>query len=138
VLALVAVGLCCAVIAVLLTRTRDEPAAASTPTRTAATQSPTTDSAIGDGVVGAPAVVANPKVGGVDFTWSYSAPTSTDTYRVHVGTSTEDARIADPITLAKPTYSVKVRSGSQACLIAIVVRAGQISPASAAVCGTAR
>ena len=139
VLALVAVCLCLAVIAVLLTRPRDEPAATSTSTRTAvATQSQTTDSASGDGAFAAPAVVANPTVGGVDFTWSYSGPASTDSYRVHVGTSTEDAQIADPITLSKATYSVKVRTGSQACLIATVVRAGQTSPASAAVCGTAR
>ena len=69
VLALVAVCLCFGVIAVLLTRPRDEPAATSTPTRTvAATPTRTADSAIGDGVSAAPAVVANPKVGGVDFT----------------------------------------------------------------------
>ena len=139
VLALAAVAICLVVIAVLLIRPRDEAEPTSTPTRTpVATQSQTTDSAIGDGVFAAPAVVANPKVGSVEFTWSYSGPKSTDTYRVHVGTSAEDAQIADPITLPKATYTVKVPSGSQACLIATVVRAGQISPASPAVCSTAR
>ena len=139
IMALVAVGLCLAVIVVLLTRPRDEPAPTPTPTRTAvATQSQTTDSAIGDGVFGAPAVVATPQVGGVEFSWSYSAPKSTDTYRVHVGPSPDEAQIADPVTLPKATYAVKSPSGTQVCLIATVVRAGQISPASTAVCGTAR
>jgi hypothetical protein len=139
VMALVAVGLCLAVIAVLLTRSRDEPAPTPTPTRTAvATQSQTTDSAIGDGVFAAPVVVASPKVGAVEFSWSYSAPKSTDTYRVHVGPTPDDAQVADPVTLPKATYSVKATSGSSVCLIATVVRAGQISPASAPVCGTAR
>ncbi len=138
-MALVAVGLCLAVIVVLLTRPRDEPAAAPTPTRTAvATQSQTTDSAIGDGVFAAPVVVATPQVGGVEFSWSYSAPKSTDTYRIHVGPTPDEAQIADPVTLPKATYAVKTPSGTQLCLIATVVRAGQISPASPAVCGTAR
>ncbi len=138
-MALVAVGLCLAVIAVLLTRSRDEPAPAPTPTKTAvATQSQTTDSAIGDGVFAAPVVVASPKVGAVEFSWSYSAPKSTDTYRVHVGLTPDEAQVADPVTLPKATYSVKAASGSAVCLIATVVRAGQISPASPAVCGTAR
>jgi hypothetical protein len=83
-------------------------------------------------------VVASPKVGAVEFSWSYSAPKSTDTYRVHVGPTPDDAQIADPVTLPKATYSVKATSGSAVCLIATVVRAGQISPASPAVCGTAR
>jgi hypothetical protein len=139
IMALVAVGLCLAVIVVLLTRPRGEPAAAPTPTRTpVATQSQTTDSAIGDGVFAAPAVVATPQVGRVEFSWSYSAPKSTDTYRVHVGPSPDEAQIADPVTLPKATYAVKTPSGTQVCLIATVVRAGQISPASPAVCGTAR
>jgi hypothetical protein len=139
VMALAAVGLCLAVIAVLLTRSRDEPAPAPTPTKTAvATQSQTTDSAIGDGVFAAPVVVASPKVGAVEFSWSYSAPKSTDTYRVHVGPTPDEAQVADPVTLAKATYSVKTTSGTAVCLIATVVRAGQISPASPAVCGTAR
>ncbi|MEP6649274.1 MAG: serine/threonine-protein kinase, partial [Lapillicoccus sp.] len=139
ILALTAVGLCLAVIAVLLTRPRDEPTPTPTPTKTAvATQSPTTDSAIGDGVFAAPVVVANPKVGAVEFSWSYSGPKSTDTYRVHVGPTPDEAQVADPVTLPKATYSVKVASGSPACLMATVVRAGQISPASPAVCGTAR
>jgi hypothetical protein len=139
VMAVVAVGLCLAVIAVLLTRSRDEPAPTPTPTRTAvATQSQTTDSAIGDGVFAAPVVVASPKVGAVEFSWSYSAPKSTDTYRVHVGPTPDDTQVADPVTLPKATYSVKATSGSSVCLIATVVRAGQISPASVPVCGTAR
>ncbi len=139
VLALVAVALCLVVIAVLLTRPRDETGPIATPTRTAvATQSQTTDSAIGDGVFAAPVVVANPKVGAVEFTWSYSGPKSTDTYRVHVGATADEAQIADPVTLPKATYSVKTASGAPMCLIATVVRAGQISPASPAVCGTAR
>jgi hypothetical protein len=139
ILALVAVALCLVVIVVLLTRPRDEAAPVTTPTRTAvATQSQTTDSAIGDGVFAAPIVVANPKVGAVEFTWSYSGPKSTDTYRVHVGATPDEAQIADPVTLAKATYAVKVSSGSPMCLITTVVRAGQISPASPAVCGTAR
>ena len=139
VMALVAVGLCLAVIAVLLTRSRDEPAPTPAPTKTAvATQSQTTDSAIGDGVFAAPVVVASPKVGAVEFSWSYSAPKSTDTYRVHVGLTPDEAQVADPVTLPKATYSVKAASGSAVCLIATVVRAGQISPASPAVCGTAR
>jgi hypothetical protein len=86
----------------------------------------------------APVVVANPKVGAVEFTWSYSGPKSTDTYRVHIGSTPEDAQIADPVTLPKATYSVKTVSGAPMCLIATVVRARQISPASPAVCGTAR
>ena len=139
VMALVAVGLCLAVIAVLLTRSRDEPAPTPAPTKTAvATQSQTTDSAIGDGVFAAPVVVASPKVGAVEFSWSYSAPKSTDTYRVHVGLTPDEAQVADPVTLPKAIYSVKAASGSAVCLIATVVRAGQISPASPAVCGTAR
>ena len=139
VLALVAVALCLVVIIVLLTRPRDEAGPIATPTRTAvATQSQTTDSAIGDGVFAAPVVVANPKVGAVEFTWSYTGPKSTDTYRVHVGTTAEEAQIADPVTLPIATYSVKTASGAPMCLIATVVRAGQISPASPALCSTAR
>ena len=141
VLTLVAVTACLAVIVVLLLRPSAEPDPGPTPslTRTGvATQSQTTDSAIGDGVFGAPAVVATPQVGGVEFRWSYSAPKSTDTYRVHVGPSPDEAQIADPVTLPKATYAVKSPSGTRVCLIATVVRAGQISPASTAVCGTAR
>ena len=139
VLALAAVALCLVVIVVLLTRSRDETGPASTPTRTAvATQSQTTDSAIGDGVFAAPVVVANPKVGAVEFTWSYAGPKSTDTYRIHVGPTADEAQIADPVTLTTATYTVKTASGSPICLIATVVRAGQISPASPAICGTAR
>jgi serine/threonine protein kinase len=141
VLALAAVAACLAVIVVLLLRPSTEPESNPTPTPTrtgVATQSQTTDSAIGDGVFAAPVVVANPKVGAVEFTWSYSGPKSTDTYRVHIGSTPEDAQIADPVTLPKATYSVKTAGGASMCLIATVVRAGQISPASAAVCGTAR
>ena len=141
VLTLVAVTACLAVIVVLLLRPSAEPDPGPTPslTRTGvATQSQTTDSAIGDGVFAAPVVVANPKVGAVEFTWSYSGPKSTDTYRVHIGSTPEDAQIADPVTLPKAIYSVKTASGASMCLIATVVRAGQISPASPAVCGTAR
>ncbi len=113
VLALVAVALCLVVIVVLLTRPRDETGPIATPSRTAvATQSQTTDSAIGDGVFAAPVVVANPKVGAVEFTWSYSGPKSTDTYRVHVGATADEAQIADPVTLPKATYSVKTASGA--------------------------
>ena len=139
VLALVALALCLVVIGVLLTRPRDETGPIAIPTETAvATQSQTTDSAIGDGVFAAPVVVANPKVGAVEFTWSYSGPESTDTYRVHVGATADEAQVADPVTLPKATYSVKTASGAPMCLIATVVRVGQISPASPAVCGTAR
>jgi hypothetical protein len=139
VLALAAVALCLVVIVVLLTRSRDETGPASTPTRTAvATQSQTTDSAIGDGVFAAPVVIANPKVGAVEFTWSYAGPKSTDTYRIHVGPTADEAQIADPVTLTTATYTVKTASGSPICLIATVVRAGQISPASPPICSTAR
>jgi serine/threonine protein kinase len=141
VLAVAAVGVCLALIAVLLLRPSAEPQPGPSPTTTraaVATQSQTTDSAIGDGVFAAPVVVANPKVGAVEFTWSYSRPKSTDTYRVHIGSTPEDAQIADPVTLPKASYSVKTASGAPMCLIATVVRAGQISPASPAVCGTAR
>ena len=141
VLALVAVAACLAVIIVLLLRPSAEPEPGPTPTTTrtgVATQSATTDSAIGDGVFAAPVVVANPKVGAVEFTWSYTGPKSTDTYRVHIGPTPEEAQIADPVTLPKATYSVKTASGAPMCLIATVVRAGQMSPASTAVCGTAR
>jgi hypothetical protein len=141
VLAGAAVGVCLAVIAVLLLRPSAEPEAGPSPTTTrtgVATESQTTDSAIGDGVFAAPVVVANPKVGAVEFTWSYSGPNSTDTYRVHIGSTPEDAQIADPVTLPKATYSVKTASGAPMCLIATVIRAGHISPASSAVCGTAR
>jgi hypothetical protein len=141
VLALVAVAACLAVIIVLLLRPSAEPEPGPTPTTTrtgVATQSATTDSAIGDGVFAAPVVVANPKVGAVEFTWSYTGGKSTDTYRVHIGPTPEEAQIADPVTLPKATYSVKTASGAPMCLIATVVRAGQMSPASTAVCGTAR
>ena len=114
-----------------------DPTSPSTPTAVA-TASQTTGSGIGGGGLAAPTVVANPKAGVVEFSWSYSGSQPTDTYRVHVGTSAEDAQIADPIALSKAAYSVKVRSGTQACLIAILVRSGQTSPASPAVCGTAR
>jgi hypothetical protein len=110
-----------------------------TPVRTAvATQSRTTDPGVGDAGVGAPVVVANPKVGAVEFTWSYSGPKSTDSYNVHIGSTPEDAQIADPVALTKATYSVKTASGSPMCLIATVVRGDQISPASPAVCASAR
>jgi hypothetical protein len=141
VLAGAAVGVCLAVIAVLLLRPSAEPEAGPSPTTTrtgVATESQTTNSAIGDGVFAAPVVVANPKVGAVEFTWSYSGPKSTDTYRVHIGSTPEDAQIADPVTLPKATYSVKTASGAPMCLIATVIRAVHVSPASSAVCGTAR
>ncbi len=73
----------------------------------------------------------------MEFRWGAPAATSTDTYLVHVGATAEEAEIADPISLAKATYSVKAASGTSVCLIALVVRSGQTSPASPAVCGTA-
>ena len=138
VLALAAVAVLLAVVGFLVLRPTGEPAPAPVPSRTAvATQSATTDSAIGDGVFAAPVVTVTPKVGSVEFAWSYAAPRSTDTYRVHVGPTPGDAQIADPVTVPKATYAVKVASGSTMCLVATVVRAGQISPASPAVCATA-
>ena len=141
--ALVVVVLALVVVIVVLTRPGREAEPTSTATATStstavASGSATSDSGTGGGTLPVPAVVANPKVGLVDFTWSYSGSEPTDTFRVHVGTSAEEAQIADPITLPKAAYSVKVRSGSPACLIALVVRSEEISPASPAVCATAR
>ena len=136
VLALVVVALGVVVVMLLLNRRVEggvEPSSAP-PTTAVPMGSQTTGSGIG----GSPTVVANPRVGFVDFTWSYSGSQATDTYRVQVGTTAEDAQIADPITLSTAAYSVKVRSGTQACLIAMVVRSGETSPGSGAVCGTAR
>ncbi|MEO7234164.1 MAG: serine/threonine protein kinase, partial [Lapillicoccus sp.] len=138
VLALAAVAVLLVIVGFLVLRPTGEPAPSPVPSRTAvATQSATTDSAIGDGVFAAPAVTGTPKVGSVEFAWSYAAPRSTDTYRVHVGPTPGDAQIADPVTVPKATYAVKVASGSTMCLVATVVRSGQISPASPAVCATA-
>jgi serine/threonine protein kinase len=138
VLALAGVAVLLVLVGFLVLRPTSTPAPAPVPARTAvATQSATTDSAIGDGVFSAPVVTVTPKVGSVEFAWSYASPRSTDTYRVHVGSTPGDAQIADPVTVPKATYAVRVASGSTMCLVATVVRAGQISPASPAVCATA-
>jgi hypothetical protein len=135
-LALVALGV--VIVAVLLLRPRDDPEPPPPAATPIATATVTAGSGTGGGGVLAPAVVAVPQAGSVDFTWSYAGSQSTDTFLVHVGTSADDAQIADPITLPRAAYTVKVRSGSPACLIATVVRDGQSSPASPAVCATAR
>lgn len=57
---------------------------------------------------------------------------------MHVGPTAADAEIADPVSVTKATYTVKSGSGSAICLVAVVVRSGQSSSASTAVCGTAR
>lgn len=148
VLALVAVAPCLLVVG-LLVRPHDEPplppttapttSPAAAPTPTAAT-SAASDPAVEDGGLAPPAVVANPTASAVEFRWSATAstPTATDTYLVHVGPTAEEAEIADPISLTRATYSVKTASGTSVCLIAMVVRSGQTSPESPAVCGTAR
>jgi hypothetical protein len=124
VLALGAVALCLLVIG-LLVRPRDDPPPAPA---TATSETATT---------GSVAVVATPKVGAVEFSWSDPAQTSTDTFRVQVGPTADEAQIADPVTLTKATYSVKTSRGGQVCLVVAVVRHDQTSPASPAACGTA-
>jgi hypothetical protein len=136
------VALAVVIAAVLLLRPREDPEPTSlpavTPTATVATGTATAASVTAGADLSAPAVVAAPQSGSVSFTWSYPGSQPSDTFRVHVGTSAEDAQIADPVNLSRAAYSVKVRSGSPACLIAVVVRGGQTSPGSPAVCATAR
>ncbi len=136
-LILVAVLVAVVAFAALALRPRSTPAPA--PTRTpVATVTTTADSAIGDAVFAAPTVTATPGVGRVEFSWSYAGPRKSDTYRVHVGSTPAEAEVADPVTLTAAAYTVTVTSGSVACLVATVVRQGQISPAPAPVCATAR
>ena len=138
-LALAAVAVCVAATGLVLRGPSAAPEPEPTPIRTAvATQSQTMDPAVGDAGLAAPVVVANGKIGAVEFTWSYSGAKSPDSFRVHIGSTPEDAQIADPVVLSKATYSVKTASGAPMCLIATVVRGDRTSPPSPATCGTAR
>ena len=159
-LGLVAVALALLVALAFLLRPKETPADAAPPaaaTSAPATTAPTTSAAAtttaaaplaeptssaptgsGSGDLAAPTVVATPVAGRVQFAWSSAGSKPGDTYRVHVGATPADAEIADPVTVAKAAYTVTSASGSAVCLIAMIVRSGETSPASPAVCATAR
>lgn len=97
----------------------------------------TTDSAIGDGVFVAPTLQAETRPGGVHFTWTYDNPAPRDSYRLQLGASTASVTTGAPLVITTRMHDVPAPTGTSVCALVAVVRAGQISPASAVRCAVA-
>lgn len=111
----------------------------TTPVKPTTTIAPTDDgSGIGDAVFEAPSVVAEAQPGAVRFTWNYVQPSPKDTFQVKLGPTAAEAIAASPTTLSTRRYDAPVAAGTPVCAVVTVVRNGQMSPASLAVCATAQ
>ncbi len=98
---------------------------------------PTTDSPGIDGVFDPPVVVAESQASSVRFTWSYDAPAPKDVYRVNLGSTPAEALKAPATQVTTRTFDAPAAPGTAVCAIVTVVRSGQLSPPSVAVCATA-
>jgi hypothetical protein len=122
--------------AFLATRSTGTP---TTPVKPTTTIAPTgDDSGIGEAVFEAPSVVAEAQPGAVRFTWNYVQPSPKDTFQVKLGPTATEAIAASPTTLSTRRYDAPVAAGTPVCAVVTVVRNGQMSPASLAVCATAQ
>ncbi|MEI2731995.1 MAG: serine/threonine-protein kinase [Dermatophilaceae bacterium] len=102
------------------------------------TVAPSTDSnALDGGVFVAPTVTATAIPGGVRFAWTYQNPLERDTFQIRVGATELDAPTAVPTIARAPRHDVTAAAGSRICAVVAVVRSGQISPPSMAVCAAA-
>jgi hypothetical protein len=125
-----------AVVAFLLLRpvTDDGEQTGKQPTPVGSVTMPGGNSAIGDGVFSKPTIAADSAEGAVTFRWSYDGPRDSDTFRLFVGPSSNDAARAEPLAVKKPTHTIKVKPGTQLCAVVQVNRNGQGSPVSEPVC----
>ena len=109
------------------------------PLKPTATIGPTQDdSGIGEAVFEAPSVVAEAQPGAVRFTWNYVQPSPKDTFQVKLGPTAAEAIAASPTTMSTRRYDATAAAGTPVCAVVTVVRNGQMSPASLAVCATAQ
>jgi hypothetical protein len=135
-----AVAVLVAVAAFLLLRPEpgsgDEPA--SLPTPVGSVTMPGGDSAIGDGVFSKPTLDADSAEGTVTFRWSYDGPRDSDTFRLFVGPTSNDAARAEPVVVRTSTHTVKAKPGTQVCAVVQVNRNGQGSPVSEPTCERTR
>jgi serine/threonine protein kinase len=111
----------------------------TSPIKPTATIAPTNDdSGIGEAVFESPSVVAEAQPGAVRFTWNYVQPSPKDTFQVKFGSTAAEAIAATPTTLSTRRYDATAAAGTPVCAVVTVVRNGQMSPASLAVCAAAQ
>lgn len=115
----------------------DEPGGA-VPTPVGSVTMPGGDSAIGDGVFSKPAIAADSAEGTVTFRWSYDDPRDSDTFRLFVGPTSNDAARAEPIVVTTTMHTLKAKPGTQLCAVVQVNRSGQGSPVSEPTCERAQ
>jgi tRNA A-37 threonylcarbamoyl transferase component Bud32 len=108
------------------------------PTPIGSVTMPGGDSAIGDGVFSKPTIAADSAEGTVTFRWSYDDPRDSDTFRLFVGPTSNDAARAEPIVVTTTMHTVKAKPGTQLCAVVQVNRSGQGSPVSEPTCERAQ
>jgi hypothetical protein len=125
-----------AVVAFLLLRPDAKPdeQAGNPPTPVGSVTMPGGDSAIGDGVFSKPTIAADSVEGAVTFRWSYDGPRDSDTFRLFVGPTSNDAARGEPIVVKTTEHLIKAKPDTQVCAVVQVNRNGQGSPVSEPVC----